>query len=313
MAIRPSTCPRPGKVRFLARPESSAEHRSRGTSILDVFGRMATPRETHSVQSEEGVAEETFGNAVHKEAVPSLDVAEALWWLAVSTSRQHLGIDLASSPRYAEKCTLLRGNACPVSNSAFFFIPVICCLREVDGSLNRGKYTPQTTSGRPSCLPCSSCDADFYHSTYVRDGLLPVKELELPRARGMQQFLADAPPTASLERLRACRRRHGPDQNRHATTRERNRYTPGYARGCAKKIVQVVSVSAASPRCRRQPSAGFFPPAVERKHLPGGATKMGRTTCREEQRIGLRRLATPSAVIRYGATGWFLMTAKQQK
>ncbi|CAM9325930.1 unnamed protein product, partial [Ectocarpus sp. 12 AP-2014] len=30
----------------------------------------------------------------------ALDVAEALWWLAISTCQQHLGVDLTSSPRF---------------------------------------------------------------------------------------------------------------------------------------------------------------------------------------------------------------------
>lgn len=42
------------------------------------------------------------GTTIAQEGGSALDVAETLWWVAVSIGRKNLGIDLASSPRQAD-------------------------------------------------------------------------------------------------------------------------------------------------------------------------------------------------------------------
>ncbi|CAM9144356.1 unnamed protein product [Scytosiphon promiscuus] len=99
-AIRPLSSPHLGWRRVPTRPAGSYISPSR--SALDQCGPMAAPRATQCNNQREDSLKGALSNAarVERDEPPSLDVAEALWWFAVSMSEQHLGIDPASSPRF---------------------------------------------------------------------------------------------------------------------------------------------------------------------------------------------------------------------
>lgn len=70
------------------------------TSLLSK--QMAEPTATESAQPGPWAGRGgCIGPRMVQEVGLALDLAESLWWVAVSIGRQNFGIDLASSPRQA--------------------------------------------------------------------------------------------------------------------------------------------------------------------------------------------------------------------
>lgn len=101
---RPSASPSPANPRLPTRAMSSSKCSS-STNFLRKT--IVAPPSTESEQPGPWAGREgCTGAMVAQEEGSALDVAEALWWVAVSFGRRNLGIDLASSPRQADRSTI---------------------------------------------------------------------------------------------------------------------------------------------------------------------------------------------------------------
>ena len=104
--------PEPDMFQSRVRPPSSPPHPAKPN--LPARGTASAKRSDSPAATDQG----------EQEAM--LDVAEALWWVAVSIGRQHLGIDLSSSPRQAnnvQKCTISINRECSKMATKIFFSP----------------------------------------------------------------------------------------------------------------------------------------------------------------------------------------------